>query len=113
MIVQPWLVQPLGVEVRKVFFFTFQKKKLVEPLVQPLGVWFAINISWMGAVCYFLIRLMKNLESNASGSQITRFTSTKVLASLVQKYKHLMKNLESNLRGSLTFLALLVQKYKH
>jgi len=45
---------------------------IVKPLLMPAGVWFAINMVWMSAICYFLTRLMRYLEMGASGALILR-----------------------------------------
>ncbi len=82
----------------------------MDPLVHPAGLWFAVNMVWMCSICYFLQRLMKNLETAASGALILFFCARLLciraallsIGSLLLCFRSLlMKNLETAASGAL------------
>lgn len=54
---------------------------IVDPLLNPPGIWFALNTVWMCIVCYSLTRLMRNLEQKALGALTLRVKLNKKIKS--------------------------------
>eukprot|EP00960_Hanusia_phi_P068829 766944-Hanusia_phi.AAC.1 len=57
---------------------------VIQPFVNPPGVFFCANLVWVSVFCYALIRYMRYITSKASGVLNIRVTVNKRIKSMVQ-----------------------------
>ena len=57
---------------------------VMQPFLEPPGVFFMLNVAWVGVFCYFLVRYMAYITARTSGSLSLRVQINKKLRTLAQ-----------------------------
>jgi len=62
---------------------------IIRPFLDPPGVFFAVNLAWVGVFCYFLVRYMAYITDKASGALTLRVQINKKIRTLAQLESYL------------------------